>query len=182
MRIIFRYGESQSPPTPHNSTWLSSLFSLASYSLPPLLLIHPPQPWRILVARPGPSRMLRTIPFPPMARPKFSTVRTGLVLPGTNLSRCVRVINGSWIAYNLSSLRQGTFTYVTGTFKAPKAQGPDGFASMWVGIDGFTCPTAILQTGISIAYSKGVTQYTGMLILIFKRLPQYSRASFISLV
>ena len=53
---------------------------------------------------------------------------------------------------------------------------------MWVGIDGFTCPTAILQTGISIAYSKGVTQYTGMLILIFKRLPQYSRASFISLV
>ena len=79
-------------------------------------------------------------------------------------------MNGSWLPHNWSSLRQGTFTYVTGTFKAPKALGPDGFASVWVGTDGFTCSTAILQTGINVAYSNGVTQYAGMLIRIFKRL------------
>jgi hypothetical protein len=74
------------------------------------------------------------------------------------------------MAYNLSSLRQGTFTYVTGTFKAPIAKGPDGFAAIWVGIDGFTCDTALLQTGISLSYSKGITEHWGMLIRIFKRL------------
>ena len=65
---------------------------------------------------------------------------------------------------NLSSLRQRIF--ITGTFKAPKAQGPDGLGRH----RRFTCPTAILQTGIYITYSKVVTKYVGMVIRIFKRL------------
>lgn len=153
------------------STWLSCLFSLASYSLQPLLLIHPLQPGRILATGPSPSRTPRITSFPLMARPMFCTVSIGLVLLGTNPRRCVKVtvMNGSWMAHNLSSLRQGTFTYVTGTFKVPKVQG-DGYASAWVGIDGLTCTTAILQTGITIANSNNVTQYVGMLIRIVKRL------------
>ncbi|KAM6491298.1 Peptidase A4 family domain containing protein [Amanita muscaria] len=42
----------------------------------------------------------------------------------------------------------GTFYKVTGTIAVPTPSPPDGYASAWVGIDGFTCQTAIFQTGI----------------------------------
>ncbi|KAI1787358.1 aspergillopepsin [Ganoderma leucocontextum] len=52
-------------------------------------------------------------------------------------------------------LSESTATYqsVTGTFVVPTPQEPSGdsgahYASAWVGIDGATCSTAILQTGV----------------------------------
>ncbi|KAN0084339.1 Peptidase A4 family domain containing protein [Tylopilus felleus] len=45
----------------------------------------------------------------------------------------------------------GTFSLVEGTFIVPGISGQNGTgASIWVGIDGATCTSAILQTGISI--------------------------------
>jgi hypothetical protein len=48
---------------------------------------------------------------------------------------------------------QDTFTAVTGKFTVPTPKKPSGSsgthaASAWVGIDGDTCETAILQTGV----------------------------------
>ncbi|KAF8702183.1 hypothetical protein AX14_014488 [Amanita brunnescens Koide BX004] len=54
---------------------------------------------------------------------------------------------------------KGTFTSVTGTFTAPQPQNPQGYASMWVGIDGYTCKTVILQAGVDIGYINGTTSY-----------------------
>ncbi|KAI0478646.1 peptidase A4 family-domain-containing protein [Xylariaceae sp. FL0804] len=52
------------------------------------------------------------------------------------------------------------FTEVEGTITAPTPTGSKGSASAWVGIDGDTCSTAILQTGIDFTISKaGVVSY-----------------------
>ena len=59
---------------------------------------------------------------------------------------------------------QGTFTSVTGTFKVPTPQAPEGSASVWVGIDGDTCPQAILQTGIDVNFNNGEVSYSGRLL------------------
>ncbi|KAG9316723.1 peptidase A4 family-domain-containing protein [Chiua virens] len=55
----------------------------------------------------------------------------------------------------------GTFTTVTGTFTVPAPSGSSGSAaSAWVGIDGDTCDTAILQTGIDFTVdSNGGASY-----------------------
>ncbi|KAF9237540.1 peptidase A4 family-domain-containing protein [Melanogaster broomeanus] len=53
----------------------------------------------------------------------------------------------------------GTFTSVTGTFTVPTPSGTSGAASAWVGIDGDTCGTAILQTGIDFTVSNGAVSY-----------------------
>ena len=50
---------------------------------------------------------------------------------------------------------------MTGTFTAPTPSGADGSASVWVGIDGDTCGTAILQTGIDVTVSGGEVSYDG---------------------
>ncbi|KAH0831133.1 peptidase A4 family-domain-containing protein [Lanmaoa asiatica] len=48
----------------------------------------------------------------------------------------------------------GTFTSVIGTFVVPTPSGASGdSASAWVGIDGDTCNTAILQTGVDFSVS-----------------------------
>ncbi|KAG6375465.1 peptidase A4 family-domain-containing protein [Boletus reticuloceps] len=50
----------------------------------------------------------------------------------------------------------GTFTTVTGTFTVPTPSGKTGSAaSAWVGIDGDTCQTAILQTGVDFIVGRG---------------------------
>ena len=54
---------------------------------------------------------------------------------------------------------QGTFTSVTGTFTVPTPTGSDGSASAWVGIDGDTCGSAILQTGVDFTVSGGSVSY-----------------------
>lgn len=48
------------------------------------------------------------------------------------------------------------YTSVTGTFTAPTPS-TEGSGSAWVGIDGDTCTTAILQTGIDWTLSGKVT-------------------------
>jgi len=60
----------------------------------------------------------------------------------------------------------GTYKSVTGTFVVPTPKVPTGSsssgsfaASAWVGIDGDTCGTAILQTGIDFTVSGGRVSY-----------------------
>ncbi|EIW52514.1 aspergillopepsin [Trametes versicolor FP-101664 SS1] len=57
-----------------------------------------------------------------------------------------------------------TFKSVTGTFTIPTPREPSGqtsehSASAWVGIDGDTCGTAILQTGIDFTVTNGRTSF-----------------------
>ena len=49
---------------------------------------------------------------------------------------------------------------MTGTFTVPTPSG-SGAASAWVGIDGDTCETAILQTGVDFTVSGGEVSYDG---------------------
>jgi len=58
----------------------------------------------------------------------------------------------------------GTYKSVTGTFVVPTPKAPSGgsgtySASAWVGIDGDTCGSAILQTGIDFTISGGSVSY-----------------------
>ena len=55
--------------------------------------------------------------LPTDGAPQSSTAANGLVLLGTNSRRCIRVMNGSWMAYNLPSPWQGTSIYVIGLSK-----------------------------------------------------------------
>jgi len=53
-----------------------------------------------------------------------------------------------------------TYNSVTATFTVPTASGSDGSAaSAWVGIDGDTCGSAILQTGVDFTVSGSDTTY-----------------------
>jgi hypothetical protein len=66
------------------------------------------------------------------------------------------------IDIDLIFMRQGTFTSVTGTFTVPTPSGSTGSAAAaWVGIDGDSCTSAILQTGISFTVESGQTRYDG---------------------
>ncbi|KAF2147660.1 hypothetical protein K461DRAFT_215822, partial [Myriangium duriaei CBS 260.36] len=58
------------------------------------------------------------------------------------------------------------YTSVTGTFKVPAVSAPSGgnsgtaySGSAWVGIDGDTCETAILQTGVDFTIQDGQVSY-----------------------
>ncbi|GJE87874.1 aspergillopepsin [Phanerochaete sordida] len=62
----------------------------------------------------------------------------------------------------------GTWRSVTGTFVVPAPKVPTGgsasgtyAASAWVGIDGDTCTTAILQTGVDFYVESGTVSYDG---------------------
>jgi hypothetical protein len=57
---------------------------------------------------------------------------------------------------------------VAGTFVAPKLGAPDGYSSAWVGIDGYTCQDAILQTGVQFNFINNTPAYYGTLVCIFK--------------
>ncbi|KAG6374007.1 peptidase G1 [Boletus reticuloceps] len=53
-----------------------------------------------------------------------------------------------------------TFTFVTGTFVVPTPSGNNGdSASAWVGIDGVTCTSAILRTGVDFTVSANGPTY-----------------------
>ncbi|KAG6370714.1 peptidase A4 family-domain-containing protein [Boletus reticuloceps] len=53
-----------------------------------------------------------------------------------------------------------TFTFVTGTFVVPTPSGNNGdSAAAWVGIDGDTCTSAILQTGVDFTVSANGPTY-----------------------
>ena len=62
--------------------------------------------------------------------------------------------------------KQGTFTTVTGTFTVPTPSNPDSgldwvSAAAWVGIDGSTCASTILQTGVDFTVDNGRVSYDG---------------------
>ncbi|CAK5282587.1 unnamed protein product [Mycena citricolor] len=68
----------------------------------------------------------------------------------------------NWAGASLES-PSGTYTSVTGTFTVPTPKSPGGSgsfaASAWVGIDGDTCSSAIMQTGIDFNIDNGVVSY-----------------------
>ena len=58
------------------------------------------------------------------------------------------------------------YTGVTGTFQVPSVKAPSGAssrtaysASAWVGLDGYTCGSAILQTGLDFTIENGAVSY-----------------------
>jgi len=67
--------------------------------------------------------------------------------------------SNNWSGAVWESYPKGTFQSVTGTFKVPTPSGSDGYSSVWVGIDGDTCGTAILQTGIYVDIQGGIPSY-----------------------
>ncbi|KAG6845249.1 hypothetical protein H0H87_011984 [Tephrocybe sp. NHM501043] len=66
--------------------------------------------------------------------------------------------SSNWAGAVWDTYPSGTFKSVTGTFTVPTPSG-SGAASAWVGIDGDTCGTAILQTGVDFTISNGVVSY-----------------------
>ncbi|KAF8723782.1 hypothetical protein AX14_008678 [Amanita brunnescens Koide BX004] len=69
------------------------------------------------------------------------------------------VIGHNWASSAWNKTKVWTFTSVTGTFTAPQPRNPEGYASVSVGIDGYTCPTVILQAGIDVDYINGTTSF-----------------------
>ncbi|KAF8342494.1 peptidase A4 family-domain-containing protein [Amanita rubescens] len=68
-------------------------------------------------------------------------------------------LSHNW-AGSIQNSTKGTFTTVTGTFVVPTPSAPEGFSSVWVGIDGFTCPTkALLQTGVQLNLVNDTVSY-----------------------
>jgi len=71
----------------------------------------------------------------------------------------------NWAGAVWDSYPSGTFKSVTGTFVVPTPQAVSGSstgsASAWVGIDGDTCDTAILQTGVDFTVTDGVVSFEG---------------------
>ncbi|KAJ7119064.1 peptidase A4 family-domain-containing protein [Mycena epipterygia] len=102
-----------------------------------------------------------------IARRRDGAHMSGPMCP-TGLSNLVKVGNSSHIAFSSNwagtafESPAGTYKLVTGTFVVPTLKVPAGgsssstfAASAWVGIDGDTCGSAILQTGIDFTISGG---------------------------
>ncbi|KAF4612504.1 hypothetical protein D9613_012749 [Agrocybe pediades] len=67
--------------------------------------------------------------------------------------------SSNWAGAVWDTQPAGTFKSVTGTFVVPTPTGSNGAASAWVGIDGDTCGSAILQTGVDFTISNGRVSY-----------------------
>ncbi|KAM6490297.1 Peptidase A4 family domain containing protein [Amanita muscaria] len=65
----------------------------------------------------------------------------------------------TWAGAVWNSYPPNTFYKVTGTFTVPTPSAPNGIASVWVGIDGYTCQAANLQIGIDMYYKNGAITY-----------------------
>ncbi|KAH9895602.1 peptidase A4 family-domain-containing protein [Cubamyces lactineus] len=75
-----------------------------------------------------------------------------------------KVTNITAAEYSENWAGANTIKFVTGTFVVPVPREPvgvDGFHSAvaWVGIDGYNCPDAILQTGVEMSVSGSETAY-----------------------
>ncbi|KAJ7061498.1 aspergillopepsin [Mycena amicta] len=95
--------------------------------------------------------------------------RSGPRLPATGgISNLIKPDNTSHVAFSSNwagaafESPANTYRSVTGTFTVPTPKVPSGSstsgtyaASAWVGIDGDTCGTAILQTGIDFTITNG---------------------------
>ena len=88
----------------------------------------------------------------------YSSNRAGAVWDKSDV-RIIPLIHGHPQSQSFSE--QGTFTTVTGTFTVPALSGSSGAAAAWVGIDGDTCESAILQTGIDFTTTNGKVSYDG---------------------
>jgi len=71
--------------------------------------------------------------------------------------------SSNWAGAVWDSYPSGTFKAVTATFVVPTPKAASGSssgaASAWVGIDGDTCGTAILQTGVDFTVTNGAVSY-----------------------
>lgn len=63
---------------------------------------------------------------------------------------------------------QAQWQSVAGQFVIPTLFTPSGlraaYISVWVGVDGFTCPTAAIKAGVDIEIRNGVASYFGMFL------------------
>ncbi|KAH9836726.1 peptidase A4 family-domain-containing protein [Rhodofomes roseus] len=112
-----------------------------------------------------------------VAAPSRLAQRVAARRSGTHLTRPLQVVDSSftsnsshpqyssnWAGAVYDSYPSGSFTAVTGTFTVPTPSAGSGSndsysASAWVGIDGDTCSTAILQTGVDFTTSGGSVSY-----------------------
>ncbi|KAJ6567100.1 peptidase A4 family-domain-containing protein [Mycena capillaripes] len=103
-----------------------------------------------------------------LARRREGAHLSGPMRPAVGVNNLVKVGNSSHVAFSSNwagaafESPAGTYKSVTGTFVVPTPKVPSGkstsgtyAASAWVGIDGDTCGTAILQTGIDFTISGG---------------------------
>jgi len=67
--------------------------------------------------------------------------------------------SSNWAGAVFDTLPAGTFKSVTASFTVPTPTGANGAASAWVGIDGDTCGSAILQTGVDFTITNGRVTY-----------------------
>ncbi|KAF7793421.1 hypothetical protein EIP86_004533 [Pleurotus ostreatoroseus] len=96
------------------------------------------------------ARVARRAAGSHLSRPKIPVSSVSTLTSGGNVTHAETSENWSGAVLVASS---GTFKSVTGTFTVPTPKSPSGSrgssaASAWVGIDGDTCDTAILQTGV----------------------------------
>jgi len=96
------------------------------------------------------------------ARKRAEGVHKGNPLRRIEGEDSVASVNDTNVSYSSNwagAVLVGTgYTSVTAEFKAPSPT-TAGSGSAWVGIDGDTCSTAILQTGIDWTYSGGSVTY-----------------------
>jgi hypothetical protein len=73
-------------------------------------------------------------------------------------------VTGELLPFSLSCANNCAGTFVVPTPKVPSGSSTSGTyaASAWVGIDGDTCGSAILQTGIDFTISGGRVSFDGM--------------------
>ncbi|EKM56296.1 uncharacterized protein PHACADRAFT_207576 [Phanerochaete carnosa HHB-10118-sp] len=107
-------------------------------------------------------------------------VATAFALPSSNERRGSRlarrasglrlshpkITNNTYIEYSSNWAGAGTYQSVTATFTVPTPQESSGSsdtesAGAWVGIDGDTCGSAILQTGVDFTVSGSSVSYYG---------------------
>ena len=110
----------------------------------------------LAAAAPGKALVQRTVGTSrnPMARSNKGLTATA---PNRRITKIAEVEEGTETSTNWSgAVKIGSgYTQVQGTIIVPEVSGnSDAAASAWVGIDGDTCQTAILQTGISF-YADG---------------------------
>ncbi|KAK6063124.1 Peptidase A4 family protein [Seiridium cupressi] len=108
--------------------------------------------------------------------------QSGLMIPDTQETDELAIVNGTkHVSYSTNwagAVKIGTgYTSVTGTFTVPTPKVPSGgssaktySASAWVGIDGDTCTSAILQTGIDFNVEAGKVTYDAW----YEWYPQYA--------
>ncbi|KAI0824354.1 aspergillopepsin [Trametes gibbosa] len=99
-----------------------------------------------------------------LAHPKISSTTARATNVDSALSNVTDPQYSSSCAGAVLVAQSGTFKSVTGTFTIPNPRKPSGSsgthsASAWVSIDGDTCGSAVLQTGIDLTVSSGGTSF-----------------------